>query len=268
LRQFGLIGYPLSHSFSQKFFTEKFLKENIINAQYANFPIDSIQSFAALWTEHPNVEGLNVTIPYKKEVIAFLQHSSPVVQAIKACNCIRKFNNELYGYNTDVIGFEKSLLPFLQQHHTHALILGTGGASAAVQWVLQQLNIQYQVVSRKATAIDVNAIEGNTFEANNLESNAEIKAILSYDQLNKSIIEAHTLIINTSPLGMFPNVNEAPPIAYDAITPKHHLYDLVYNPTETLFMKNGLGKGATVQNGLAMLHIQAEESWAIWNAKM
>jgi len=249
LRQFGLIGYPLSHSFSQKFFTEKFLQENIVNAQYTNFPIPSIESFAALWTEHPNVEGLNVTIPYKKEVIPFLQHSSPVVKAIKACNCIRKFNNELYGYNTDVIGFEKSLLPFLKLHHTHALILGTGGASAAVQWVLQKLNIQYQVVSRKG-----NAIDGNTN--------------LTYEQLNKSIIEAHTLIINTSPLGMFPNLNEAPPIAYDAITPKHHLYDLVYNPTETLFMKNGLAKGATVQNGLAMLHIQAEESWAIWNAKM
>jgi len=258
LRQFGLIGYPLSHSFSQKFFTEKFLKENIMNAQYDNFPITSIQSFAALWTEHPNLEGLNVTIPYKKEVIAFLQHSSPVVQAIKACNCIRKFNNELYGYNTDVIGFEKSLLPFLKPHHTHALILGTGGASAAVQWVLQKLNIQYQVVSRR----------GNAIEANTLEANTEMKASISYEQLNKSIIEAHTLIINTSPLGMFPNVNEAPPIAYDAITANHHLYDLVYNPTETLFMKNGLAKGATVQNGLAMLHIQAQESWAIWNAKM
>jgi len=244
LRQFGLIGYPLSHSFSQKFFTEKFLQENIVNAQYTNFPIDSIQSFTSLWKEHPSLEGLNVTIPYKKEVIPFLQHSSPVVQAIKACNCIRKFNNELYGYNTDVIGFEKSLLPFLKPYHTHALILGTGGASAAVQWVLEKLNIQYQVVSRKA----------NTG--------------LSYDQLPASVIESHTLIINTSPLGMYPNIHEAPPIAYDAITAKHHLYDLVYNPTETLFMKKGLEKGATVQNGLAMLHIQAEESWAIWNAKM
>jgi shikimate dehydrogenase len=253
LRQFGLIGYPLSHSFSQKFFTEKFLKENIMNAQYANFPIPSIESFTALWKEHPSLEGLNVTIPYKKEVIAFLQHSSPVVEAIKACNCIRKFNNELYGYNTDVIGFEKSLLPFLKPHHTHALILGTGGASAAVQWVLQKLNIQYQVVSRKGTAI---------------EANTEMKSNLSYEQLNKSIIESHTLIINTSPLGMFPNVNEAPNIPYNAITAQHHLYDLVYNPTETLFMQNGLAKGATVQNGLAMLHIQAEESWAIWNAKM
>jgi shikimate dehydrogenase len=253
LRQFGLIGYPLSHSFSQKFFTEKFLKENIMNAQYANFPIPSIESFAALWKENPNLEGLNVTIPYKKEVIAFLQHSSPVVEAIKACNCIRKFNNELYGYNTDVIGFEKSLLPFLQPHHTHALILGTGGASAAVQWVLQKLNIQFQIVSRKA---------------NTIEANTELKASLSYDQLSASVIESHTLIINTSPLGMYPNTNEAPNIAYDAITAQHHLYDLVYNPTETLFMKNGLAKGATVQNGLDMLHIQAEESWAIWNAKM
>ena len=152
-----------------------------------------------------------------------------------------------------MIGFEKSLLPFLQPHHTHALILGTGGASAAVQWVLQKLNIQYQVVSRR----------GNTFE-----ENSEMKASLSYDQLSNSIIESHTLIINTSPLGMYPNTNEAPNIAYDAITAQHHLYDLVYNPTETLFMKNGLAKGATVQNGLDMLHIQAEESWAIWNAKM
>jgi len=253
LRQFGLIGYPLSHSFSQKFFTEKFLQENIVNAKYDNFPIPSIESFAGLWKENPNLEGLNVTIPYKKEVIPFLQHSSAVVQEINACNCIRKFNNELYGYNTDVIGFEKSLLPFLKPHHTHALILGTGGAAAAVQWVLQKLNIQFQVVSRK----------GNAIEANN-----EMKAYLSYDQLAASVIESHTLIINTSPLGMYPNTNEAPPIAYEGITAQHHLYDLVYNPLETLFMKNGLEKGATVQNGLAMLHIQAEDSWAIWNAKM
>ena len=253
MRQFGLIGYPLSHSFSQKFFTEKFLQENIVNAKYDNFPIPSIESFAGLWKENPNLEGLNVTIPYKKEVIPFLDHSSAVVQEIHACNCIRKFNNELYGYNTDVIGFEKSLLPFLQPHHTHALILGTGGASAAVQWVLQKLNIQFQLVSR------------NT---NTIEANTEMKASLSYDQLAASVIESHTLIINTSPLGMYPNTNEAPPIAYEGITAQHHLYDLVYNPIETLFMKNGLAKGATVQNGLAMLHIQAEESWTIWNAKM
>lgn len=253
MRQFGLIGYPLSHSFSQKFFTEKFLQENIVNAHYNNFPISSMESFAALWKENPNLEGLNVTIPYKKEVIPFLHHSSPVVQEINACNCIRKFNNELYGYNTDVIGFEKSLLPFLQPHHSHALVLGTGGAAAAVRWVLQKLNIQFQLVSRKA---------------NSIEANTEMKASLSYDQLAASVIETHTLIINTSPLGMYPNTNEAPPIAYEGLTAQHHLYDLVYNPTETLFMQKGLEKGATVQNGLAMLHIQAEESWAIWNAKI
>ena len=253
MRQFGLIGYPLSHSFSQKFFTEKFLQENIVNASYHNFPIPSMESFGALWKENPNLEGLNVTIPYKKEVIPFLQHSSAVVQEIHACNCIRKFNNELYGYNTDVIGFEKSLLPFLKPHHTHALVLGTGGAAAAVQWVLQKLNIQFQIVSRKANAI---------------EANTEMKSIISYNNTNKSLVEAHTLIINTSPVGMYPNTNEAPPIAYEGITAQHHLYDLVYNPTETLFMQKGLEKGATVQNGLAMLHIQAEESWAIWNAKM
>ena len=253
MRQFGLIGYPLSHSFSQKFFTEKFLQENIINVKYDNFPIASIESFAGLWKENPNLEGLNVTIPYKKEVIPFLDHSSAVVQEIHACNCIRKFNNELYGYNTDVIGFEKSLLPFLKPHHTQALILGTGGASAAVQWVLQKLNIQFQIVSRKANAI---------------EANTEMKSIISYNNTNKSLVEAHTLIINTSPVGMYPNTNEAPPIAYEGITAQHHLYDLVYNPIETLFMKNGLAKGATVQNGLAMLHIQAEESWTIWNAKI
>ena len=263
MRQFGLIGYPLSHSFSQKFFTEKFLQQNIVNANYDNFPIPSMESFAALWKENPNLEGLNVTIPYKKEVIPFLQHSSAVVKEIHACNCIRKFNNELYGYNTDVIGFEKSLLPLLKPHHTHALILGTGGASAAVQWVLQKLNIQYQVVSRKG-----NAIDGNTLGENTLEKNTKIKTSISYEELTKSIVESHTLIINTSPLGMYPNTNEAPPIVYEGITAQHHLYDLVYNLTETLFMKNGLEKGATVQNGLAMLHIQAEESWAIWNAKM
>jgi shikimate dehydrogenase len=232
-----------------------------VNAKYDNFPISSMESFAALWKENPNLEGLNVTIPYKKEVIPFLQHSSPVVQSIHACNCIRKFNNELYGYNTDVIGFEKSLLPFLQPHHTHALILGTGGAAAAVQWVLEKLKIKFQLVSR-----NINSVKDNLQV--NTQSNTELNPSLSYDVLTKSIVEMHTLIINTSPVGMFPNVHDAPPIAYEGITAQHHLYDLVYNPVETLFMKNGLAKGATVQNGLAMLHIQAEESWAIWNAKI
>lgn len=244
MRHFGLIGYPLSHSFSQGFFTEKFQKENIEDAQYVNYPIPTMEAFSSLWETDKQLMGLNVTIPYKKEIIPFLQHPSTVVKAILACNCIRKFNGELYGYNTDVIGFEKSLLPFLKLHHNKALILGTGGAAAAVEWVLNKLNIQYHLVSRTAS-----------------------EHSLLYDQLTQEIVASHTLLINTSPIGMYPNVQEAPALPYEAITAKHHLFDLIYNPGETLFLTNGKAQGATIQNGLAMLHIQAEESWKIWNAR-
>ncbi len=242
MRQFGLIGYPLSHSFSQGFFSEKFSQENIADAVYANYPLETLEAFSKLW-ENETLQGLNVTIPYKKDVIPFLDYPSSVVTAIHACNCIRKFEGKLYGYNTDVIGFEKSLLPFLQPHHTKALILGTGGASAAVEWVLRKLNIQYQVVSRTPAA-----------------------GKLSYHQINSSVIDEHTLLINTSPLGMYPHVNEAPDLPYQAIGPKHHLFDLIYNPAQTIFLEKGLTQGASVQNGLEMLYIQAEESWKIWNA--
>ncbi len=250
MRQFGLIGYPLSHSFSQGFFSEKFLHENIKDAHYANFPIASISEFNALWRQDPALEGLNVTIPYKKEVIPFIQYPSSVVQKINACNCIRKFNNELYGYNTDVIGFEKSLLPLLKPHHTQALILGTGGAAAAVEYVLQKLSIAYQLVSRTKKE------KASIFNA----------SVIHYSELNADIIHEHTLLINTSPIGMYPNVDESPAIAYDGIGADHYLYDLVYNPAETLFLSKGKEKGAAIKNGLDMLHIQAEESWLIWNA--
>jgi shikimate dehydrogenase len=249
LRQFGLIGYPLSHSFSQGYFTEKFLHENEKGLQYTNFPIASIDDFNNLWVKEANLQGLNVTIPYKKAVIPFLHHTSSVVKKINACNCIRKYNNELYGFNTDVIGFEKSLAPFLQTHHTHALILGTGGAAVAVEWVLQKLNINYLLVSR----------------ANAIQYSSDADNLISYNALTTDLISQYTLIINTSPLGMYPNVDDLPSLPYEAITAQHHLYDLIYNPAETLFMKKGLAQGATVQNGLNMLHIQAEESWRIWN---
>ena len=249
MRQFGLIGFPLSHSFSKGFFTEKFLKENIADVQYENYPIDTIHAFSSVW-ENTNLEGLNVTIPYKKEVIAFIQHPSSVVSAINACNCIRKFNNELYGYNTDVVGFEKSILPLLKPSHNKALILGTGGAAAAVEWVLQKLAIPYQMVSRNPSAI------ASKFNA----------PVLSYQALNEDIVNEHTLIINTSPIGMYPHVQEAPMMPYEAIGSGHYLYDLVYNPTETLFLTKGKEKGAVIKNGLDMLHLQALESWAIWNA--
>ena len=243
MRKFGLIGYPLSHSFSQGFFTEKFLAENITDAVYQNYPIETLAAFNLLWAENPELQGLNVTIPYKKAVIPFLDNPSTVVQSIAACNCIRKFNGAYYGYNTDVIGFEKSLLPFLKPHHTKALVLGTGGASAAVVWVLKKLQMKYLIVSRTSGDNKIN-----------------------YKDLTETIVGEHTLIINTSPLGMFPNEQQAPEIPYEAITTQHHLYDLIYNPAETLFLKKGAAQGASTQNGLAMLHIQAEESWTIWNA--
>ncbi len=249
MRKFGLIGYPLSHSFSKGYFADKFQQHQIGDAQYDNYPIPSIKEFKLLWEQDPALNGLNVTIPYKKEVIPFLDKPSSVVTEINACNCIRKFNGALYGYNTDVIGFQKSLQPFLKPHHTAALILGTGGAAAAVEWVMRNLNIQYHLVSRSK----------HTKESN-------IASVLSYSELTPEIIAAHTLIINTSPLGMYPNVNEAPEIPYDAITSNHHLFDLIYNPSETLFLQKGAAQGATFQNGLEMLHIQAEESWNIWNA--
>jgi shikimate dehydrogenase len=245
VRHFGLIGFPLSHSFSKGYFANKFLKENILDAQYDNYPIESINSLTNLWSNNPSLKGLNVTIPYKKLVIPFLQHPSSVVQSIQACNCIKLHEGAFYGYNTDVIGFEQSLLPHLQPHHQKALIFGTGGAAAAVVWVLKKLGITYQLVSRKTS-----------------------EGCITYESLSPEVIEAHTLMIQTSPVGMYPNVDEAPMIPYDAITTKHHLYDLVYNPAETKFLTLGAAQGATTQNGLEMLHLQAEASWEIWNSEM
>ena len=245
MRKFGLIGFPLSHSFSKGFFADKFAKENIVNTQYENFPIENIDQFSSLWEEEPNLEGINITIPHKKAVIPFLDNPSSVVKAMNACNCIRKYNGQLYGYNTDVIGFEKSLQPFLKAHHQKALILGTGGAAAAVAWVLEKLGITYQYVSRTSAG----------------------KNVISYDDLNNAILQDHLLIINTSPVGMYPHVNETPALDYTAITPAHHLFDLIYNPAETLFLTKGKERGASIQNGLEMLHLQAEASWDIWNSE-
>jgi shikimate dehydrogenase len=244
VRQFGLIGFPLSHSFSKGYFANYFSTENILDAQYENYPIETIDLFSGLWENNPALKGLNVTIPYKKLVIPFLQHSSSVVQSIQACNCIRLHEGALYGYNTDVIGFEQSILPYLQPHHQKALVFGTGGASAAVEWVLKKLGITYQLVSRTAT-----------------------DGCITYAALTPEIIAAHTLLINTSPVGTFPNVDDAPSLPYEAISSKHHLYDLVYNPAETKFLALGAAQGATTQNGLEMLHLQANASWEIWNSE-
>lgn len=244
MRAFGLIGYPLGHSFSKGFFTEKFQREHI-DAQYENYPLQAISEFPGLLARHPQLEGLNVTIPYKEQVIAYLHEQSPVVAAIGACNCIRIQDGRLIGYNTDVVGFEQSLRKKLQASHRKALVLGTGGASKAVQYVMQQLQIDYTVVSRKADPS---------------------KGIVGYDQLTGSDLQNATLWINTTPLGMYPDLESAPPLDYSQATDLHYLYDLVYNPSETRFLALGKAQGATVENGHDMLIIQALESWRIWNS--
>jgi shikimate dehydrogenase len=244
MRRFGLIGFPLSHSFSQKYFTEKFAQSGIHDCVYENFSLNNIDAFKALLNSYQDIAGLNVTIPYKKQVVAFLTDASEVVKKIGACNCIQIKDGQLTGYNTDVTGFEQSLLTFLQPHHTHALVFGTGGASAAVAYVLEKLNIRFKYVSRT--------------DADNT---------VPYSAVNESLLASHHLLINTTPLGMYPNIDECPDIPYQYLTSKHHLYDLIYNPTETEFLKKGKLQGATTQNGLEMLILQAEESWRIWNAK-
>jgi shikimate dehydrogenase len=244
MRKFGLIGYPLSHSFSQKYFREKFKKDGITDAAYENFPLARLGELPVMIASHPDLLGLNVTIPYKQEVLTFLAEKNNIVAQTGACNCIRISGGRLSGYNTDVIGFEVSLQKKLKPWHTDALILGTGGASKAVEYVLGGLGIRYFMVSR-------NPAGGSN--------------MLGYGQLTSSVIQSHLLIINTSPVGMFPQVSDFPPLAYEALSDRHYLFDLIYNPSQTLFLQKGEQKGASIQNGLDMLVIQAEESWKIWN---
>ncbi|RTL59174.1 MAG: shikimate dehydrogenase [Sphingobacteriales bacterium] len=242
MKVYGLIGYPLSHSFSKKYFTEKFQRETITDCVYENFPLENIEQLKEVLA-NPGLQGLNVTIPYKEQVIPFLNEQNDVVKATGACNCIKIEKGKRKGFNTDVVGFEKSLKQFLQPHHNKALIFGTGGAAKAVEYVLQKLGIDYLFVSRKKGTAKT----------------------ISYHELKVEILQQHLLLINTTPLGMYPKVDECPDIAYDYLTPRHHLYDLVYNPEKTLFLQKGEAKGATIQNGYEMLLLQAEESWRIWN---
>lgn len=243
MHRFGLLGYPLSHSFSQKYFTDKFAAMGLTDHVYENFSLASIDELTKVLNEKPDLCGFNITIPYKKQVIAFLDDASEVVKKIGACNCVHIRQGKRMGYNTDVVGFEQSLLPFLKPHHTKALILGTGGASAAVEYVLQKRGITVQYVSRHA---------GN--------------GSIAYSDLDAEILATHHLIINCTPLGMYPKVDEYPDIPYEFLTPQHHLYDLIYNPAETKFLAKGKERGASIQNGQEMLVLQAEESWRIWNS--
>lgn len=239
---YGIIGYPLSHSFSKIYFTEKFSKEHF-SATYDTFPTKTIEEFPALLQSHPDLKGLSVTIPHKKAVMQYLDVVDDAALQIGAVNSIAIKHGVKTGYNTDVIGFENSLKPLLQPQHTQALILGTGGAALAVAWVLKKLGIPFKFVSR------------------NPSENA-----ITYSDLTDEIINTHKLIINATPLGMSPNVAACPPIPYNAIANQHLLYDLIYNPEKTLFLQKGAAQGATIKNGYEMLILQAEASWKLWNS--
>lgn len=241
MRVFGLIGYPLGHSFSGKYFSEKFKREGITDCEYRLFPIPQISRLPEIIHSTPELRGLNVTIPYKEQVLAFVNTLDPIVSEVGACNCLKIEGSVIKGFNTDVAGFRESLQEKLKPHHDRALVLGTGGASKAVAYVLKQSGIPFTMVSRTPGPGQV-----------------------SYASLTREDIRHHPLIINTTPLGTAPDVDHCPDIPYNAIGNEHYLFDLVYNPSITQFLKNGLAHGAAVKNGSDMLAIQAEESWKIW----
>ncbi|HPW70181.1 MAG TPA: shikimate dehydrogenase [Bacteroides graminisolvens] len=245
MQKYGLVGYPLKHSFSIGYFNEKFSSEKI-EAEYINFEIPDINNFPEIIQANPNLHGLNVTIPYKEKVIPYLDELDKQTAAIGAVNVIKIIRNKggkpkLIGYNSDIIGFTQSIQPLLQSHHKKALILGTGGASKAVFHGLKNLGIEAKFVSRTARF-----------------------GMLTYEELNAEIIKEYTVIVNCTPVGMYPKVDACPDIPYEAITSEHLLYDLLYNPNITLFMKKGEAKGAVTKNGLEMLLLQAFAAWEIW----
>lgn len=239
MKYFGLIGRTLGHSFSQRYFTEKFRREGI-DAQYRNYEMPDVSGVRPLIQSEPDLCGLNVTIPYKRDVIPLLSSLSHEAHDIGAVNVVRI--RDMRGFNTDVVGFRESLRPLLQPHHTRALVLGTGGASAAVKHGLHQLGIETQSVSR-TRAVDT----------------------VTYTDLDSEVMKSHTVIVNCTPLGTYPDTHACPDIPYHMLTPRHLLFDLVYNPAETLFLRRGREQGATITNGYQMLVIQAEAAWKIWN---
>lgn len=245
-KQYGLIGHPLSHSFSKKYFDDKFEKENIIDAVYELYDIKDLSFFPEILKANINLKGLNVTIPYKEHILPFLTDIDSIASKIGAINTIKINNNNktLKGYNTDYLGFKKSLKPFLDINHERALIFGTGGASKTVKYVLNELNIKCLLVSRSPKREDE----------------------IAYADVNEYVIKHHQVIINTTPIGMFPNIDDYPAFDYNNLTPNHLLYDLTYNPLETEFLKKGKQQGCITLNGLQMLKLQAEESWRIWNS--
>lgn len=239
--KYGIIGYPLGHSFSRAFFTEKFQREHI-DAQYVNFEIPSADMLPGIIQDNPDLRGLNVTLPHKEAVIPMLDELSDEAKEIGAVNVIRVRNGKLKGFNSDIIGFMDSIRPLLKPWHTHALILGTGGASRAIRVGLERLGLEWTYVSRTPAP-----------------------GRLVYSELTADLMARYQVIVNCSPVGMFPKIDACPDIPYQFVTQKHLLYDLVYNPEETLFLKRGESQGAIVKNGLEMLHLQALASWKFWN---
>ena len=246
MRKFGLIGFPLKHSFSKKYFTDKFAREGLEDCQYEMFEIEDIGKIRQVLNENPDLVGLNVTIPYKEQVIPYLDDLEPGCQSIGAVNTIKIADGKLVGFNTDYIGFKQSLSGWLPIDTIKALVLGSGGASRAVKQALQDLGISFLTVTR---------------------SKSSNMAMVKYADLanTPSILDEHHLIINTTPLGTFPNTEEMPEIPTQYLSSMHKVYDLVYNPENTLLMRKVGEKGGLVKNGLEMLHLQAEASWEIWN---
>lgn len=248
MKKFGLIGFPLGHSFSKAYFSEKFKKENIRDCQYDNYPLEDISSLQKLIRDNTELIGLNVTIPHKQAVIPLLNEMDNEAAAIGAVNTIKisleKGDPHLIGYNTDIYGFENPLLEVLSHEHKKALILGTGGASKAVEYILQKHHVECCFVSR----------------------NPKVPKVFSYENLTEELIAQFQIIVNTSPIGMFPDIDNKPAIPYEGLGKMHILYDLIYNPEKTLFLKEGEKRGTHIINGLPMLHMQAEKAWEIWNS--
>ncbi len=244
MKTYGTIGFPLTYSFSKQYFTEKIEKEGIPDSSYYSFPLKSIDEFPEFLKNNPALRGLAVTIPYKEKVLQYVTHLSEEVKQIGAANCIKVRGDELTAYNTDIIGFEKSFIKNLKPNHTKALVLGTGGASKAVQYVLKKLGIEFLVVSRSET---------------------DTANFIQYNQVTPDIIKEFRILVNATPLGMSPAEDTCPDLPYELLTADHYLFDLVYKPPKTLFLQKGEQQGATVINGFEMLIIQAEENWINWN---
>jgi shikimate dehydrogenase len=246
MRKFGLIGYPLGHSFSKKYFTQKFSEENISDCSYENFPLESLDKFHDLLMENPDLCGLNVTIPYKTEILKFVDYKDIMIDEIGAVNVLKigrdRGKIRISGYNSDITGIRDSILPFKTENVRNAMILGSGGSARAVAWTLDDMGINHSIISRSRK-----------------------RGTIAYSDITREMIKGVQLIINTTPLGMYPGVETRPELNYNFLDESHILFDLVYNPEMTLFLRSGQERGCKIITGLKMLYSQADRSWEIWN---